>query len=238
MNTNSKSSPHSERKHRVKKSKRKKPEKDVAQLYPYIPISNSDQYFGKRKRSTTITQNSYEHSNSSQLSSYTANRLKKSESSAMQCDSFGSKTGGKLTKFVVQNENEMDLDGEQDEDSTSLSEESNLSDPKFEADDEQSDYYEVSSSLQKKNRARYGRTSLDSKPSFANPFSMLSSTSPSTSSSIWKRRRRNNLPNNHFNWTVWWYIRATIERSTQACSKLVRWRSGKRNDNYESKFVF
>lgn len=115
----------------------------------------------------------------------------------MQCDSFN-KTGGKLTKFVVQNENEMDLDGEQEEDSTSLSEESNLSDPKFEADDEQSDYYEVSSSLQKKNRARYGRTSLD-KPSFANPFSMLSSTSPSTSSSIWKRRRRNNLPGNHFN---------------------------------------
>lgn len=192
---------HSERKQqRVKKSKRKKPEKDVAQLYPYIPIGNSDQYFGKRKRSTTITQNSYEHSNSSQLSSYTANRLKKNDSSRMQCDTFN-KAGGKLTKFVVQNENEMDLDAEQDEDSTSLSEESNLSEPKssreFEADDEQSDYYEVSS-LQKKNRQRYGQTNLD-KPSFANPFSMLSSTSPSTSSSIWKRRRRNNLPSNHFN---------------------------------------
>ena len=110
------------------------------------------------------------------------------------------------TKFTaaaaVQNENKMDCDEEHEEDSTSLSEESNLSnlsDPRFEADDEQSDYYEVSSNLQKKNRQRhFGRTSLEKSSSFGivNPFAM--SASPSTS--IWKRRRRNpNLPNNHFN---------------------------------------
>lgn len=84
----------------------------------------------------------------------------------------------------------MDCDDEGQEDSTSLSEDSNLSDPRFEADDEQSDYYEVSSTLQKKNR-QYGRTSLEKTSSFGivNPFSMLSSTSPSTSSTIWKKKK-------------------------------------------------
>lgn len=188
----------SERKQpRVKKSKRKKPDKDT-QLYPYIPISNdNDQYYGKRKRSTTITQNTYEPTSGSQMSNYTVNKLKKNEFNdlTMQCD-FDKGSKIKLTKFVQQNENKMELDDEQ-EDSTSLSEESNLSDPRFhdvEADDEQSDYYEVSNFQRKNNnRRQYGRTSLDKKAS--NLFSPLS---PSTSSVLWKRRRRN-LPNNHFN---------------------------------------
>jgi len=188
---------------RNKKSKRKKPEKEQQQqslIYrSYIPISdnNNDQYYGKRKRSTTITQNTYE-STGSQMSSYTANKLKKNEYGlSMQCD-FNDKNS-KLGKFSglppQQNDHKMELDEDQ-EDSTSLSEESSLSDPRFlEADDEQSDYYEVSNFQRKNNNQRqYGRTSLDKT---SNPFSILSST-PTTSSVLWKRRRRN-LPNNHFN---------------------------------------
>lgn len=175
----------SERKQtRVKKSKRKKADKDACQYYSNIN--------GKRKRSTTLTQN--EPATGSQMSSYTVNKLKKNEFNElglpMQCD-FDSKTN----KFIHQNENKMELDDDLEE-STSISEESNLSDRGFlEADDEQSDYYEVSN-FQKKNnnqRQKYGRN-LDKTP---NPFSMFSSTSPSTSSVLWKRRR--NLPSNHFN---------------------------------------
>lgn len=96
---------------------------------------------------------------------------------------------------------------EEQEKSSSLSEESNLSDPRF-ADDEQSDWPSNEYSSLKKNR-KYGRTSLEKTSSFGmpnvNPFSMLPS-SPSTSNFLWKvkKRRKNmnlplNLPNNHFN---------------------------------------
>ncbi|XP_053214618.1 uncharacterized protein LOC128397875 isoform X1 [Panonychus citri] len=186
------------RKHRMKKQKRKKESKDE-RLFGQLCVgqSNFNQYFGKRKRSTTV--------NNQQSTSGGID-----ETHGMN-DDHGN-NGGNSNSYQL---NSMDCESQSDCDSSSLSESVCDSDHFAEADDEQSDFHEVMSRSKKdicqpsssNNCGPIGNST--SKPIFRtkyspsipipqNPFASVPSTPSSSynsltggSSVLWKRRRRN-----------------------------------------------
>ena len=176
------------RKHRMKKQKRKT---DKAENQLSIASYNHNQYFGKRKRSTSLFSHSVEDASGSTNENKTGNV----NESHLPAD------------VTTNRQQKMDCDS-QSYDSSSLSESLYSSDQFFDADDEQSDFYEVISrtghqqkvssanqKYQKQGKSKY-HTSI---PIPKNPFASVPSTPSSSCNSsnclssalIWKRRRKN-----------------------------------------------
>ncbi|XP_015788666.1 uncharacterized protein LOC107365640 [Tetranychus urticae] len=180
------------RKHRMKKHKRKKESKDE-RLFGQLCVGQTSfaQYFGKRKRSTTVNQQS-----TSNFSEDSHNILDEHGNNGNSCEL-----------------NSMDCES-QSCDSSSLSESVCDSDHFVEADDEQSDFYEVMSrsnrdickpsssgncdtpeSSKSISRTKYSPSIPIPQNPFASvpptPSSSYNSLTGGSSSILWKRRRRN-----------------------------------------------
>ncbi|RWS27567.1 hypothetical protein B4U80_05187 [Leptotrombidium deliense] len=163
------------RKSRMKKHKRKKDEKEHKFCHLTIGQSHYNQYYGKRKRSTSVFANVTDDTTHTTVSGDSASNAFNQHQS-MDCDDSSA-------------------------DSSSLSESEIESDQIAEADDEQSDFYEVISRSNKEMSAKsFQKGKLHhSVPIPRNPFASVPSTpsssfnsmSSSSAALLWKRRRRN-----------------------------------------------
>ncbi|RWS07292.1 hypothetical protein B4U79_03188 [Dinothrombium tinctorium] len=164
------------RKSRMKKHKRKKDEKEHKFSQLSISQSNYNQYYGKRKRSTSLFANGVDegaHSNDATSSAFNQHQ-------SMDCDDSSAE-------------------------SSSLSESECETDHFVEADDEQSDFYEVMSrtsedpstrtTLKCTSKSKYYHSIPIPRNPFASvpttPSSSFNSLNSSSTSILWKRRRRN-----------------------------------------------
>lgn len=165
------------RRKKVKKHKRKKPDKQG--LIAGNPFGNLNQCSGKRKRSTTI-------------------------SFTLSGESAGGPGGDPMQ--TTSDGLAQSMECEAYDYSSSISESSVNSDierPFEEADDEQSDFYEVISKTSSHNKGKSSKGHHHRPPMAKNPFALVTASESSTPSSsftsgssalLWKRRRRNQWP--------------------------------------------